>query len=365
MYKVLIVDDDKATRYMLKRFKDWNSYGFVIEDEACDGKEAMKKLSEKEIDLVITDIKMPGMDGIEFLQELKRIKRDTCVIFLSTHSDFEYAKQGIRLGVFDYMTKPVDEVLLGEVLKRTKNHLDDKNRQKSKYELERQVIMESLHVYYPAHREKKMAAMLMAGDPKLLKDAEDLLSDLSEVFEEDPLKTGMLLDMVLVKLYDAVCSSTSWVGKIERMEFENMKNTAGSFLCLKEKFLGHINDMLEVIKKYELNQVDGIIKRTCEYVINHVEEETSLDRVAQEVHVRSDYIGKLFKKKTGCNFNDYLTKIKMEHAKYLLASGVLKNYEISDRLCYSSPDYFCRLFKNYTGCTPNEYRKRTIERNAV
>lgn len=361
MYKTLIVDDDKAARYMMKRFKDWNLYGFAIEEEAGDGKEALKKLSENEIDLVITDIKMPGMDGIEFLQELKRVKRDTCVIFLSTHSDFEYAKQGIRLGVFDYMTKPVDEIILGEVLERTKKHLDDKSRQKTKYELERQVIMDSLHVYYPNLKEKKMAALLMSGDPKLLAEAEELLSDLSKALGDDLLKMGMLLDMVLMKLFGSVCSAYSWIGKIERMEFEDVKNTAGSFCYLEEKFLGHINGMLEVIRKYELNQMDGIIKKTCEYVINHVEEETSLDKVAQAVHVRSDYIGKLFKKKTGCNFNDYVTKIKMEHAKFLLGVGELKNYEICDRLCYSSPDYFCRLFKNYTGCTPNEFRKRAAE----
>lgn len=357
MYKVLIVDDDKATRYMLKRFKNWNSYGFVIEDEACDGKEAMKKLAENELDLVITDIKMPGMDGIEFLQELKRMKRDTCVIFLSTHSDFEYAKQGIRLGVFDYMTKPVDEVILGEVLERTKNYLDDKSQQKMKYELERKVIMDSLHVYYPNNREKKMAALLMSGDPKLLTEAEDILLDITRVFRDDLLKTGMLLDMVLMKLSESVRNTYSWIGKIEKMEFEDIINSVESFPGLKEKFLNHINDMLEVVKKYELHQMDSIIKKTCEYVINHVEEEIKLEKIAQEVHVRSDYIGKLFKKKTGCNFSDYVTKIKMEHAKFLLGTGELKNYEISDILGYSSPDYFCRLFKNYTGCTPIEYRK--------
>jgi two-component system response regulator YesN len=361
MYKVLIVDDDRATRYMLKRFKNWNPYGFMIEDEACDGKEAMRKLAEKEMDLVITDIKMPGMNGIEFLQELKRTKQDTCVIFLSTHSDFEYAKQGIRLGVFDYMTKPVDEVVLGEVLERTKSYLDDKNQQKIKYESERKVMLDSLHVYYPNNREKKMAALLISGDPKILPEAEELLSDISKVFGEDLMKVAMLLNLVLMKLSGSVCSLYPWIGKIEKIEFDDINDTVESFSDLGEKFREHISGMLGIVKKYELHQMDGIIKKTCEYVISHVEEEINLEKIAQDVHVRSDYIGKLFKKKTGSNFIDYVTKIKMEHAKFLLGTGELKNYEISDRLCYSSPDYFCRLFKNYTGCTPNEYRKGATE----
>jgi len=106
--------------------------------------------------------------------------------------------------------------------------------------------------------------------------------------------------------------------------------------------------------------MDSLVKKTCEYVINHVEEEIKLEKIAQEVHVRSDYIGKLFKKKTGYNLSDYITKIKMEHAKYLLGTGEFKNYEISDRLGYSTADYFCRLFKNYTGYTPSEYKKSEI-----
>jgi len=99
MYRVLVVDDDVAVRYMLKRYKGWESFGFVLAGEASDGREALRKLDKEPFDVVISDIKMPGMDGIELLSELRNNGNDICVLFLSTHSDFSYAKQGIRLGV--------------------------------------------------------------------------------------------------------------------------------------------------------------------------------------------------------------------------------------------------------------------------
>ncbi|HEX9063305.1 MAG TPA: response regulator [Clostridia bacterium] len=355
MYRVLIVDDDRATRYMLKRFKNWSSYGFTIENEACDGKEAVKKVSENIIDLVITDIKMPGMDGIEFLQEIKRLGYDTCVIFLSTHSDFEYAKQGIRLGVFDYMTKPVDENVLCEVLERTKKHLDEKNHQKIIAQEEKKIIEESLNIFYSKSREESLAHFLMSGSSDLLKEGEitfqDIYSTLGDVF-----KIQKLLETILVRLLDTVHTAYPWIAGIEKMNFDGIRNN-NSFEDLKNSFLEYIKGMLDIVKKYELHQADSIVKKTCEYVLNHVEGEIKLENIALDVHVRSDYIGKLFKKKTGCNLNDYVTMVKMEHAKHLIKSGDLKNYEVSERLGYSSPDYFCRLFKNYTGLTPLEFRK--------
>jgi two-component system response regulator YesN len=357
MYKVLIVDDDKAVRYMLKRFKKWSFYGFAIEDEACDGKEALKKLSANQFDLIITDIKMPGMNGLEFLSELKLRKWDICLILLSTHSDFEYAKQGIRLGVFDYMTKPLDDYVLSEALERTKKHLEEKEFRKTRFEEEKKLVEESLTHYYPKNQEKKLADLLLIGNSMALDAADNAFSEIAELVQQDLSKIGMLLETLLLNLSAEVYTAFPWLENIERLTFEGDMTQANSMIEIKLKFLSHINSILKIIRKYELNHADSVVKRTCQYVMKHVEEDIKLEIVANEVHISKDYIGKLFKQKTGCNFTDYVTKVKMEHAKYLLGTGEYKNYEVSEKLGYSSPDYFCRLFKSYTGHTPLEFRK--------
>jgi len=357
LYKVLIVDDDKTCRYILRRYKNWTSYGFSIEGEASDGKEALKRLETCEFDLIITDIKMPGMDGIEFLNELNIMKNNICVILLSTHSDFEYAKQGIRLGAFDYIIKPVDDEVLSEALERARMHLNEKYLDKKKSENEKKHLDESIMLYYPKNSEKNLLSLLMSGNSDAENEAKRIFTDIANMFENNLFNTEVLLKNLLSNLLKEIYRVWPWLEKIEYINLEEELSYMESEEEIKTKFMEYICRISETIRKYELHQTDSLVKMTCEYVLRHVEEEISLKDAAQELHASKDYIGKVFKQKTGENFNQYVTKIKMEHAKYLIKSGSYKNYEVSEKLGYSNTDYFCRLFKNYTGYTPLEFRK--------
>jgi YesN/AraC family two-component response regulator len=126
MYKILLVDDDKAIRYLYSKMKVWSQCGFEISMEASNGKEALEILQDKQFDLVVTDIRMPFVDGIELLRAIKERNIDTCIVFVSSYNDFEYARQGLILGAFDYVLKPTKEPQLHEVLSRAKTYLDEK-----------------------------------------------------------------------------------------------------------------------------------------------------------------------------------------------------------------------------------------------
>ncbi|BBB92594.1 MAG TPA: response regulator [Methylomusa anaerophila] len=346
MYKVLIVDDDMPVRRKLRQYQQWESYEFVIADEACDGIEALEKLSSQCFDLVIIDIRMPCMNGLKLITEIKARNLNPCLILLSTFNDFEYAQQGIRLGVFDYMTKPVDDKALSEALERIKRHLDEKR-----------LIEDNLKFYYPKGQERKLTDLMLAGSNKVMAEAASTCGELAKLAEQNPVKTGILLEKTLANLSEEIYKVFPYLATLEKLVFDGIFTNIESLGEIKEKFLNYIGIMLEIIKKYELHHADSVVKKICAYVMTHVEEDVKLGDIATEIYISGGYISKLFKQKTGTNFNDYVTKVKMEHAKYLLGTGKFKNYEISDKLCYSSPDYFCRLFKDYTGYTPVEFKK--------
>jgi len=116
MYKVLVVDDEYYFRQALKVTLPWEELGFQIAGEAKNGEEALARMTEIEPDIVLVDINMPIMDGMEFIQHATRDERDAKFIVLTGQSEFAYAKQAMQLGVFNYVLKPIDEKELQDSL---------------------------------------------------------------------------------------------------------------------------------------------------------------------------------------------------------------------------------------------------------
>ncbi|MDU0202096.1 response regulator [Paenibacillus sp. MAH-36] len=109
MYKVLIVDDEYYFRQALKISLPWSELGFQIAGEAKNGAEALELMTEVEPDVVLVDMNMPIMDGLEFIHKAKEHDQKTKFLVLSGHSEFVYARQAVQLGVFNYVLKPINE----------------------------------------------------------------------------------------------------------------------------------------------------------------------------------------------------------------------------------------------------------------
>lgn len=129
MYKVIIVDDEMLIRKRIRLGFDWNTLGYEVEDDVGSGGEVLSLMREKKYDLAIVDIAMPGMNGIELVQKLRDEKYRLPIIFLTGHSNFTYAQQAIKYGVYDYVLKPVNEEEFVKVLKKLRNKLDEEKRE--------------------------------------------------------------------------------------------------------------------------------------------------------------------------------------------------------------------------------------------
>jgi two-component system nitrogen regulation response regulator NtrX len=105
MPHILIIDDERAIRNVLKDILA--NEGFTVE-EATDGEDGWKKVQAASFDLILCDIKMPKMDGIELLQKIMETKPDTPVIMISGHGNIETAVDAVKKGAFDYISKPPD-----------------------------------------------------------------------------------------------------------------------------------------------------------------------------------------------------------------------------------------------------------------
>ncbi|MCQ2401316.1 MAG: response regulator [Lachnospiraceae bacterium] len=125
MYKVLLVDDDLNICKGLQRLIDWNECGFEVAGIAKNGQEAYTMCTQDSYDLVVTDIKMPVMDGLSLIKKLRNDGYPAQLIIVSAYGEFSYAQEAIQYGVAYYLLKPVEEMVLEGYLSRIKELLDD------------------------------------------------------------------------------------------------------------------------------------------------------------------------------------------------------------------------------------------------
>jgi len=121
MLKVLIVDDEPFVREGLVELINWNELGFTVCDTAHNGKDGLDKIIKYEPEVVVIDIRMPGLSGIEVIKAANDLKLTCQFIILSGYSDFQYAKESISLGVRAYLLKPVDEDELKDVVQKVRD----------------------------------------------------------------------------------------------------------------------------------------------------------------------------------------------------------------------------------------------------
>lgn len=134
MLKVVVVEDEELLRMGLTNFFDWGAYGFELVGEAGNGLKGLEIVREKRPDLVITDIKMPHMSGIEMAETLMQEMPDLQILIISGYDDFEYAKRAIKAGVAEYILKPIKMDNLKEAIAGIQKKLNE--REKAKREIE-------------------------------------------------------------------------------------------------------------------------------------------------------------------------------------------------------------------------------------
>lgn len=361
MLKAMIVDDMEIARRELKRLKLWGEKsGFVISVEASNGGEALEKLEKEPVDLIITDIKMPKLDGIELLAEVMERKLCPCVVLLSDYSDFRYARKGLVLGAFDYMLKPVDESELSSVLQRVKSFIKKKrNEQKRIKELELK-LEEKVEVYFPNAEVDRLLNAIKAGDRQAVEYAEHVTDIVWENLNHDLIRTESLINNVMLVMKKRLLESCRWLEK-----FMNDKGI-GAINCsraekiddIKGCFTSAVGEIIALMEKLRCKADDnGVVNPVCRFVLENIDNGISLQSAADSLFMNKSYLSESFKQKTGISFIEYLTIVKMERARQLLADERLRAYEVAELLGFRDIEYFSRLFKKYSGLSPTEYRQ--------
>lgn len=140
MLSLLIVDDEEMIRDGIAQGVPWNELGFEVMGEVCDGLQAIEAIKKKVPDVVITDIRMPEMDGIELMEYLADHYPSIKLIVLSGYNDYEYLKSSIRNNVSDYLLKPTLIAEFIETFKKLKSIIEDEKQREKEHEELKKVL---------------------------------------------------------------------------------------------------------------------------------------------------------------------------------------------------------------------------------
>jgi two-component system response regulator YesN len=342
VYKTLIVDDTEINLVELERLDVWGGQSnFIISGKARNGMEALECLKDEHFDLVITDIRMPKLDGIGLLKAIKDENLCDCVALFSEYSEFEYAQRGLVLGALDYLVKPVEKKELQRLLARTDEYLTRNN---------------TGSFYYPKAEEENILSLLetnIAGVPKMFLDAAETLVRLTG---NDKKPSADILGKFYSNLIYAIFGKYPWLSLYAQAGTYEIafRSTNG---CTPQDYYETLSKLIALLRSFLFADTPVLIRDICNHILENPEACVSLQSAADRFRVNNTYLSNLFKQKTGTRFNEYLTGVKVARAKYNLAHTEKKISEISYDLGYADSDYFNRLFKKYTGTTPSAYRK--------
>lgn len=513
MYKILVADDEQIIREGIKFLCDYEALGFTIEGEAASGTQAYEAISKLSPDVVLMDIRMPGMTGLEVIERLNEQGFSGKFVIISSYSDFNYAQQAIKLGVQYYLTKPIDEDELANILKKLKANLDDDLLKKSttadyrnrahasiikdiflgnadlsmlnlnelhliadKYQVviyekysfnqmdasyrfsdllrvtnedndsfdaitiqNREIILlkgqfaidkfnyfleryerdkkpqhnsplDSLFITYGScvhslsdvpvsymeanallnrrffcdHKQHTIGYMSLPSFenntciicPELLNEYTDLLLNYIQTFNRN--MVAEVLTSLQTRLYNAADTIEAiklfltdlYLRIKEQMNHlypnNNIPFTGNSEIIriISEKFFLYeivlfFTEQFEVIMSSIGNSTrDSVLDDILHYINHNYTKNITLENIAPLFGYNSSYLGKIFSKKVGENFNSYVDHIRIEHSKELLLNDNSKVYVIAEKVGYRSVDYFHIKFKKYVGQSPAEFRKK-------
>ena len=341
--KALIVDDDIFVRQCLMQMLPWQSLDFSQVLEASNGAEALETALKEKPDLVITDVKMPRMNGLELAKRLKQSMVDICIMLLSEHSDFSFVQQALKCGVDDYMLKPLMADKLKEIAERI---------QQSMQEMEMRRYYTSIKTDRGNIRAMIREA-LESGDDQTLPDSFEYLA--TQKIHRDDLKHFGL--MFLTMLFEQAEEGVLMHSELETLRAETLE--AYSNLKNVEELLTFVRSVCGRCMKLcdSGATASSHINRMTEYIDTHyMDPDLSVAKVSEWVHLSPIYTGALFKKSLGKSVVTYIHEVRIAQAKRMLLDDSISVKEVSVRTGYVAPDYFTRLFSKAVGVTPSKYR---------
>lgn len=376
MYSIILVEDEKSIRENLHKGILWERYGFRIVAEAANGENALEKIEKLQPDVLLTDIRMPFMDGLELSHIVHQLYPKIKIVILSGYMEFGYAQEAISLGVEEYLVKPITPIKIVRTFVNLKKKMDEERQKSENYDammrdlatmegkLENTTTTKKVEVkdlIEEGNREAMLWHFLRYGSEKeVIQFTEKYVNSCNQNLLDSLLYCSYFFVQTLVTCMKAVetlggnpsevfgemTNLDEYVSKVNSSEVAKteIQRILSRVMEFRNQIVGNASDMIRKAR--------GIIQQRFS------DQELGIGEVATAVGVSPNHFSFIFKQKTGKGFSRYLTELRIEKAMELLRNTDLTNSEISDMVGYSNQNYFSAVFHKTVGMTAKEYRSQ-------
>lgn len=350
MFKLLILDDERHVRQAIKLLGKWDILKIDEIFEAAEGESALKIMREKYIDIVLVDIKMPKMNGMEFLQIAKKEFQNTKFIIISGYDDFEFTKNAIKIKVFDYILKPVAENELNEAILKGVLELEQRKTKSMQYLNKKREDLHDAFINGNVYSVKKRIFECF----EYYNDTDMNLNDYIEMVQYFKLE----FKNCVLEIYGQVIE-----GSIDKF-FENFGSLVikedSDFAYIFNYLLSMATEMLKYFNSSFKNIENENLYEIRQYIDEFYYKDINLNTFSKKYYLSKDYLSKLFKEQFGSSIYEYVLQVRMIKAKEYLSDLEIKISAVSENLGYKDNNYFSKAFKNYYGISPSEFREKSI-----
>ncbi|WP_137790888.1 response regulator [Bacillus sp. E(2018)] len=374
--KVLIADDEFNVRDVIRYIGKWDEHGITELLEAANGNEAKKVIEKEQPEIIFTDIKMPGMSGLELIEWLDSISYEGKVVLITGYDDYQFMRKAIQHNSFDYLLKPVEDEAFNNVLKKAVAAYDEESKSRL-YQEDAVKIRWSQTMLAACLGEPADLDFIASNLPPSEKYDLTLLT-FYQMHQPAPFIEKLADQLVEQEIGNAVMLSgdsnqsvlitlpEEWLFVEERLSRELdipvrlVKGELQSLHEIHEKY----NDLQSEMENQNYRSIQRLdeleAKQRMNDIISYVEtyymEDMSLERLANGFFFSREHISRKFKQETGLTLSKYITKLRIDQAKRWLKESDESIFSISTMLGYQDEKYFSKLFKKEVGITPFEYR---------
>jgi len=371
MKNILLVDDEPLVIVTLKSLIDWEKYDYQIIMTLANGEEALNYiLNHKDlVDVIISDVDMPKMTGIELGKELRRHHLDVALIFLSAYSNFDYVREAFHNGACDYLLKSeLDEKTVIDLLTSDKLVQPQANHsgQLSVNDDRKTYVQNCLHQIKDPHLTFQTCSFNAHFPFSLLFIQMNQSSEVAHRPEIQTILEQEGLDVLSLDFQFYVLLVPPWYSfdVLEKHIDSNLWNymnlsceykTSGS-IATEKAFQTAVKNIFNQFKIHS-----RLVVMSRNYIKeNYKDRALNLTKIAHEVGVSKNHLSREYSQETGETLVEYISKVRIREAKKLLHNSALKSYEIADIVGFSNVETFFRTFKKVTGETTKTYKNNTL-----